>query len=117
VGVTREHSMFCADVAVDAKIRLILVIGLRGGANVVIRSRDVRQRIVLENLETQLIEAARRNRVISKLSSRRSLRIENRLGEDALALSQGGHDAESCDSIAQPRSLPNHEEGRSVRRT
>src|SRR5437868_4235603 len=71
---------------------------------------DIRQRIVLQDLQTDRVEAARWNRVVWELRPRRRGGIEDRLGKDALPLRQCGNHAEPRDAGAQPRALPIGEE-------
>ena len=51
IGVAAEDAMLFAEVAVEPEIGLILIVGLGGGADEIVGAGDVRQRIVLQNLE------------------------------------------------------------------
>src|SRR5438128_283383 len=85
-GVTSEDPMPFSEVTVEPEVGLILMVGFGGGPDKVIRAGDVRQRVVLKDLEPNGVETSGGNRVVRKLRARRTCRIEDRLHKDPLPL-------------------------------
>src|SRR3954451_25054685 len=98
--------MLVSEIPIHSEIRLVLIVRFGRCSNVVVSTRNIRQRIVQEDLRADGIETACRNRVVRKLSPRRGCRIENGLVEDALTLSQCGYHAETGYARPQPCALP-----------
>src|SRR5258708_4109469 len=102
--------MLLSKISVESEVRLILMIRLRRRPHKVIRAGDIRQRVVLKNLDAERVQTIWPNRVIRKGRARRSGRIENRLSKNALPLRECRNHAETRDARKQPRPLPVGEE-------
>src|SRR5258708_426526 len=106
--------MLLPKIAVEPEIGLILRVWLGCRPDIVVRAGNVRQGVMLKNLESERVQPIRRNRVVWELRSRRGRRIENRLREDSLSLRQSWNNAEACNARPQSGTLPVREEKRLV---
>src|SRR5450432_1917879 len=87
ISVASEYAVFLAEVVVQPRIELVLIIGFgRRQHEIVGGARQIRNRVVLQHLKPQGIEARDRNGIVRKRLARRRRWIEDGRGEDALPL-------------------------------
>ena len=112
-SVASKDSMFFPDVTIDPEVGLILIVRLGRRSDVIAWASEIRQRVVLKDLEAESVETRCRNRVIWKRRARGGRGIEDRLRENSLPLCQRGNHAQPGDAGAQARPLPIREEKQS----
>src|SRR5207248_7953494 len=70
-GIAAEDAMPFPDILVAPEIGLVLLIGFRCGADEIVSPGDVRQRVMLQNLVGDGVEAGGGTRIIWKRRARR----------------------------------------------
>src|SRR5271169_2117429 len=99
--------MLFVEQVIDPAVELILAVGLDARKDEVVRrAGKIRHGVVLQDLLSNGIEAGGRDHVAGKWNARRGRGVVNRVRENAPALRESRHGAESRDAGAQTGTLP-----------